>query len=47
MSHGKTGGQVDKERAKLETDIDTGNTFQLHDEDHTLANALRYMLNKK
>ena len=26
---------------------DTGVTFALEDEDHTLANALRFMLNKK
>lgn len=25
----------------------TGVTFQLADEDHTLANALRFLLNKK
>jgi DNA-directed RNA polymerase subunit L len=26
---------------------DSGVTFALEDEDHTLANALRFMLNKK
>jgi DNA-directed RNA polymerase subunit L len=25
----------------------TGTTFALEDEDHTLANALRFLLNKK
>ena len=29
------------------TGADTGATFALEDEDHTLANALRFLLNKK
>ena len=29
------------------TGADTGRTFALEDEDHTLANALRFLLNKK
>lgn len=41
------GGQSDKERLVAEREFDTGNTFQLEDEDHTLANSLRFMLNKK
>lgn len=29
------------------TDSENGVTFALEDEDHTLANALRFFLNKK
>ena len=29
------------------TGADTGATFALEDEDHTLANALRFLLNRK
>ncbi len=29
------------------TGADTGVTFALEDEDHTLANSLRYLLNRK
>ena len=29
------------------TGADTGRTFALEDEDHTVANALRFLLNKK
>lgn len=33
--------------ATVATGADTGVTFALEDEDHTLANSLRFLLNKK
>ena len=49
-SSGAAASQAEKQSIKTtvaEAEFDRGNTFQLHDEDHTLANALRFMLNKK